>query len=83
MNVPLDKALQDYVAGKVESGQFDSAGEVVRDALLRQREYFRRLDILRAEVQKGIDEIEAGRIVDPPPTVDELIASARRRAQQE
>ena len=82
MNVPLDKALQDYVAGKVESGQFDSAVEVVRDALLRQREYFRRLDILRAEVQKGIDDIEAGRIVDPPPTVDELIASARRRAQQ-
>lgn len=83
MDVSWDKAMKDYVADRVESGDFENPTEVVRNALRMQKEYFRKLEALRREVQKGLDDIEAGRIVYPPPTIDELIASARLRKQQQ
>lgn len=81
MAVALNKSWEEYVAEQVDSGEFESATDVVEDALRLQRERRRKLDVLRREIQKGMDDIEAGRIVEPP-TIDELIASARLRKQQ-
>ena len=52
---------------------YNSASEVVREGLrlLQQRDDMQRekLNALRAEIQKGIDDMEAGRIYDGPSTM--------------
>lgn len=73
MNVSLTPELEKIVEQKVESGLYGSASEVVREGLrlLQQRDEVReaKLNALRAEIQKGIDDLEAGRIYDGPSTM--------------
>lgn len=65
MNVSLTPALEDYVNRKVSSGRYGSASEVVREALrlLEERDLVREAQLgeLRAEVQKGVKQLDAGR----------------------
>jgi antitoxin ParD1/3/4 len=81
MSVALNKSWEAFVAEQVDSGEFESATDVVQDALRVWRDRRNKLEALRYEVQKGLDDIEAGRIVEPP-TIDELIESVRLRKQQ-
>jgi antitoxin ParD1/3/4 len=57
MNVSLTPELDKFVASKVDSGEYATASEVVRDGLrmLRAAEEARRvkLDALREEIKKG------------------------------
>jgi len=68
MNVSLTPELEKVVDQKVKSGLYNSASEVVREGLrlLQQRDEMReaKLSALRAEIQKGIDDLEAGRYMD-------------------
>ncbi len=62
MNVSLTRQLEKYVNRKVATGRYQTASEVVRDALrLLEEQDRRRLEELRSEIQKGLDDIEAGR----------------------
>jgi antitoxin ParD1/3/4 len=68
MNVSLTPELEQNINTKVQSGLYNSASEVVRDGirLLQQRDEMRelKLEALRTEIQKGVDDIEAGRFRD-------------------
>lgn len=68
MNVSLTDEMVKFVEGEVSKGEYVSASEVVRDALrvLRHDREFRdaELRLLRAEIQKGIDDEENGRFSD-------------------
>ena len=68
MNVSLTPELERIVDQKVKSGLYNSASEVVREGLrlLQQRDEMReaKLNALRAEIQKGIDDLEAGHYRD-------------------
>ncbi len=68
MNVSLTAELEKLVNSKVESGLYNSASEVVRDGLrlLYERDEMRelKLNALRTEIQKGIDDLENGRFSD-------------------
>ena len=68
MNVSLPKALAEFVEEAVASGQYGTASEVVRDGLrlLRQEReaHEERIAILKREVQRGVDQIEAGQLSD-------------------
>lgn len=59
MEIKLTPEQETMIARKVESGQYASASEVMRDALrlleAYDEEYQARLAALRAEIQKGID----------------------------
>jgi antitoxin ParD1/3/4 len=59
MNVNLTPHLEDLVRRKVASGLYNSASEVMRDALRLMEEHDQmralRLDQLRAEIQRGLD----------------------------
>jgi antitoxin ParD1/3/4 len=59
MNISLNPHFETWVKNKVESGLYNSASEVMREALrlLEERDQLRelRLETLRAEIQKGID----------------------------
>jgi len=63
MNVPIDPGMQEFIDEKLESGQYDSAADVVRAALtvLKQQELFGDFrpgewDELLAEGERGIRE---------------------------
>ena len=68
MNVSLPKALAEFVEEAVASGQYGTASEVVRDGLrmLRQEReaHEERIAILKREVQRGVDQIDAGELSD-------------------
>ncbi|CAN5364530.1 hypothetical protein BH20ACI2_BH20ACI2_08320 [soil metagenome] len=65
MNVSLSHEFEQIIDQKLKSGLYNSASEVVREGLrlLQQRDEMReaKLNALRAEIQKGIDDLEAGR----------------------
>jgi putative addiction module CopG family antidote len=51
INVTLPPELEGFARERVESGHYGASAEVVRDALLQERE--RRLDELPREIQAG------------------------------
>ena len=60
MNVSLTPELEQYVSAKVESGRYNSASEVVREALrlLEEQEQVRaaRLGEFNQEVRRRLDQ---------------------------
>lgn len=66
MNVSLTPALEKLVQQKVDSGLYNNASEVVREALrlLKETEDIRRakLNRLRAALAKGEADVAAGRV---------------------
>lgn len=56
MKVSLPSALEDFVSNQVESGEFDDAGEVVREALrlLRNERESKAMEEMRAAFA-GVD----------------------------
>jgi antitoxin ParD1/3/4 len=79
MNVSLTPELEKFVEEKVKSGMYNSASEVVRQALrlLRRQEEVERIHLekLRAEIQLGIDDADAGRTI----TLEELKRDIKAR----
>ena len=82
MNVSLTPELEQYVSGKVESGLYHSASEVVRDGLrlLKEKEELHRARVeeLRREVQVGIDQADQGR---SKPLTDDLVEGIKARGR--
>lgn len=78
MNVSLPGELAAYVDREVQTGDYGSASEVVRDAirlLKRSREEdHERLRLLREHVQAGIAQADTGRFATE--SLDELIETA-------
>ena len=79
MSISLSPELERQIAERVESGEYDSADEVVRHALqllCRENEdCATRLEALRGEIQKGIDSLDKG-LRSPK---DEVFARLRAR----
>lgn len=68
MNVSLTPELENLVAEKVKSGNYNSASEVIREALrlLKEQDELKRIrrEELRREVMKGVEEIRRGESAD-------------------
>jgi len=83
MNVSLTDELEAMIQEKVKSGLYNSASEVVREALrlLKDRDRLRemRLDELRAEIAIGIEQADRGEIVEMD--VEALKAEARAQVK--
>jgi antitoxin ParD1/3/4 len=83
MNVSVGPEFEEYVRAKVESGDYASVSEVVRDGLRLMREkeqlFEARLQSLRGEIQKGIDQIERGESRDGETVMAELKAKLLSR----
>lgn len=84
MNVSLTPELETLVNEKVKSGNYNSASEVVREALrmLKEQDELKeiRREQLRREVMKGVEEIRSGKgaIYN---SADELAESVIRRGK--
>jgi antitoxin ParD1/3/4 len=79
MNVSLTPELEQLVQDKVSSGFYNSASEVVREALrlLQERDELRkvRLEELRREIARGVEAADRGELVP----AEEVFESLRRR----
>ena len=71
MNVSLTPQLEDLVRQKVDSGRYNSASEVVREALrlMDTYEHVRASSLakLRADVEAGWQQVEEGKVSDFDP----------------
>ncbi len=83
MNVSLTPELDNLVKKKVESGLYNSASEVIREALrlLKSRDDFNesRIDTLKADIQKGASSLDKGKGLE---MTEELFDAIKARGQQ-
>jgi antitoxin ParD1/3/4 len=83
MNVSLTPQLESFVQEKVASGLYTSASEVIREALRMLEEQDRvkatKLEMLRKELQKGIDELDRGEGV--PLDIEAIKKEAKARKE--
>ena len=68
MDIHLPRQLEQYVQSKVESGRYNSASEVVREALriMEQKEEMRAIQLreLRNQLDMGLAEAGRGEAMD-------------------
>ncbi len=89
MNVSLTPQLEELVRSKVASGMYNSASEVVREALRLLEEHDRirtmKLQTLRAELQESIDAIDRGEAVtfDPHDIIDRGMQRRKGKASDD
>ena len=73
MNVSLTKKQEAYIADQIESGDFQNASELVRDALRLHEVYRHRIiSDLKAEIEKGWSGATSTR------NIKDIIESKRR-----
>jgi len=63
MKIALTQDLEEFVNEIVKSGDYASPEAVIRAALLLLKAREERIEDLREEIQKGIDDIEQGRFI--------------------
>ena len=83
MNVSLTPELDNFVAGKVESGRYNSASEVVREALRLLEEHDRarsaQLAAFNQELGARLASLDRGEYVDPNEACKRLKQKSRER----
>ena len=83
MNVSLTPELDNFVAGKVESGRYNSASEVVREALRLLEEHDRargvQLAAFNREVGARLDSLDRGERIEPKTARARLDQKSRDR----
>lgn len=72
MNVSLTPELEKFVADTVATGRYNSASEVVRASLYKLEEEERWKAYAKAKIAKGLEDVEAGRIVSSEEFLEEI-----------
>ena len=70
----LGKHFENFVQAQLASGRYGNASEVVRDALRLMEDRERRLAALDQAVERGMADLEAGRIHDADKVFEDLEA---------
>lgn len=94
MNVSLTPELEEIISRKVKSGMYSSASEVIRESLRRMfkedektprfitEEQRQRMENLREEVMKGVEQIRNGEGIvynSPEDLVDDIIKRGTKK----
>ena len=74
MNIHLTPELERLVQGKVQSGRYNSASEVVREALRLMEERDLRKQELRQRLTRSLESQRQGRLFDGEAVFDRLEA---------
>ena len=86
MNVHLTPHLDELVQTKVQSGRYNSASEVIREALrlMEQKDETRAIQLqeLRRRIDKGLAEAEQGASVDGDVFMQGLMDDLDQRASK-
>ena len=73
MHVNLSTEMESYIKGKVGSGFYGNATEVIRDAIRRMQAEEERISAFRAAVAKGDAELDRGEGIAYSPELMESI----------
>jgi antitoxin ParD1/3/4 len=77
MHVNLSPEMERFIKGKVASGMYGNATEVIRDAIRRMQVEEERLQAWRAAVRAGEEELDRGEGVPyTPAALDEITNAA-------
>jgi antitoxin ParD1/3/4 len=83
MNVSLTTELEKFVSAKVESGRYNSASEVVREALrlLEERDQARtaHLAAFNQELGHRLETLDGGQQISPADVRDRLMRKSEQR----
>jgi antitoxin ParD1/3/4 len=86
MNVNLTPALEKLVQGKVKTGLYNSASEVVREALRlmdqRDQEQKHRLAAIRSKIDAGLQSLDRGARIDGETFFKSLEREERSRSRR-
>jgi antitoxin ParD1/3/4 len=72
MNIHLTTELEQLVQGKVQSGRYNSASEVIREALRLMEERDLRREAIQKKIVQSLDSQRLGRLVDGEAVFDRL-----------
>ena len=81
MNVSLTPELKEFVDGKVESGLYNNAREVVREGLRLLQERDENRLKWREQIERGWLEARAGRVLDGDDVSRKTDARIKQRAR--
>ncbi len=88
MNITLTPELEALIKKKIESGDYNSASEVVRDALklLKEQDQLRELrrEEIRREVMKGVEQMKNGEYttISNKEEAEQMIEKIKREGRQ-
>ena len=82
MNVSLTPELERFIEGKVESGLYNNASEVVREGLRLLKESDELRGKLREQIERGWLDAQAGRVVDGPQEMAAIKAGLKGRSKK-
>ena len=86
MNVSLTPALDKFVAAKVKSGRYNSASEVVREALRlledRDRARASQITTLNQKLEARLASLDRGEYVEPKTARARLELNSRERRKR-
>ena len=60
LHVSLSETLRDFALKRVEEGAFSNPSDYVRALIRADRDRQQKLELLRRDLQKGIDEFDRG-----------------------
>ncbi|MEK7795736.1 MAG: type II toxin-antitoxin system ParD family antitoxin [Candidatus Hydrogenedentota bacterium] len=63
MNITLDPQQSALIERRIATGEFASAADVIAEALRLLSEQSEDVEYLREEIAKGIEDVEAGRLI--------------------
>ncbi|NET62711.1 MAG: type II toxin-antitoxin system ParD family antitoxin [Symploca sp. SIO2E6] len=85
MNVSLTPEFEQFVQEKVKSGRYQSASEVIREALRLLEEQDKisqmRIEKLRSQIAIGIEQSDRGEVFDGEEVVRELLEEINQGEQ--
>ncbi|MCW5961161.1 MAG: type II toxin-antitoxin system ParD family antitoxin [Pyrinomonadaceae bacterium] len=88
MNITLTPELENLIQKKIESGDYNSASEVVRDALklLKEQDQLKELrrEEIRREVMKGVEQMRNGEFTtynSAEELAESIISEAKRERE--
>ena len=82
MNVSLTPELEKFVDGKVESGLYNNASEVVREGLRLLKEHDELRKKMGAQIERGWQQALAGDISDGERAMGEVRARVKAKTKR-
>ena len=78
MHVNLSPEMEGFIKGKVATGFYGNATEVIRDAIRRMQAEENRVAAWQAAIKQGDDQLDRGEgIAYTPSVLNDITASAR------
>ena len=82
MNVSLTAELEQFVQGKVESGLYNNASEVIREGLRLLKEHDEVRLRWREQIERGWLQAQAGQLVDGAEAMADIRARVKARTKK-